>query len=293
MQQKKAIIKLGYSCNNNCIFCHAKPKRKYSDLTFKQIIDKISLLHEIDIDTIIFSGGEPTIRKDIFMVLEYAKKQGFSIGLATNARMLSMPSFLNKLATNDFKYCYTTLLSYDEMLHNKITCSDSFKQTIQGIKNIIKKDIDLLVNIVIIKENLEELDKTVELLKSLKIKKIKLSLAEPIKGQDPSSLLNIEDAAEKVKAILKNSSCSVGWDGFPLCLMKGFETRNINLKTEGVTHISEVNENEFSPVDSGNKSKLSKCNLCSKTDECEGTYSLYLESQAPTLIKPYIDLTVK
>lgn len=275
----KAILKLGYSCNNNCIFCHARSKKKFGNLNFEEVKKKIDIAKNKGVNCLLFSGGEPTIRKDIFKIMEYAKKQSLSTGLVTNGRMLSVPDFIDKLLNYNVKYCSITLHSSNEETYNKIVCTPSFKQTIKGIRNLIKNNIEVLVNVVLIKDNLKNLDKTVSLIKSLGVNKIKLSFVEMVTEKDTVYTPDMLEAAEKVKAILKSNTgnARIGWDGFPLCLMKGYEDKVLNLKTEGIYYISEVWEDDFLPSDEGNKNKINKCNYCKRNHECEGIYSKYLD----------------
>jgi len=289
---RKAILKLGYTCNNNCIFCHARPKRKFKDLSYDQIKKKIDIAKNKKIECLIFSGGEPTIRKDFFKIMSYSKKQDLLIGLVTNVRMLSIPTFLDKLLDYNLEYCYTTLHSSNEEKHNKLSNSDSFRQTIKGIKNLVDKDVDVLVNVVIIRDNIDDLDNIIILLKKMGVKKIKLSFVEPITKEDIEHIPNMKIAADKIKFILKKykNQLEIGWDGFPLCLMKGYENRLIDLKTQEINYISEVWEDGFYKTDQGNKTNINKCNYCKKNSECGGLYKNYLDfdSEIKYAIRPYV-----
>lgn len=230
----------------------------------------------------LFSGGEPTIRKDIFKLIDYSKSQGLSFGLITNARMLSSESFFNRLAGKDIKRIYTTLHSYNKEIHNKISCSNSFEQTVKGIRNAVNRGTWILVNFVITKENLEDIEETVQFLTELKVEYIKLSFVEPVTKQDMEQVPKIEDTAKEVRKVLKRFPNS-GWDGFPLCLMKGFENRIMNMKTNNIKIISDVWEEKFYPADEGNKIKPTICKGCSRKNECEGIYKEYYENKRVVL----------
>jgi len=270
----KAILKLGYLCNNNCVFCHAS--KKQGDLDLKQVKKKID---NLQVKTILFSGGEPTIRKDIFKILDYASSKGMETGLVTNARMLSNKDFVDKLPIS---YCYTTLHSSDPKIHNRISQTDSYDQTVKGIKNIVDKGIYILVNVVLTKHNLHTVKETVEFLKKTGVDMIKLSYMEPM---DDRHIVDMVKAADTIKPLLDKST---GWDGFPLCLMRGYEERLVNLKTQDIRQISETWEDKFFSSDCGNKTKINKCRYCIK--ECEGIYSKYLElyPKIANAIKPYV-----
>lgn len=78
------------SCNLRCIHCHAGggPSER-NELTTdegKRLIDQIA---EIDgFRTLIFTGGEPLVRKDIFTLLRHAQRAGLANILATNGTLI-------------------------------------------------------------------------------------------------------------------------------------------------------------------------------------------------------------
>ena len=39
----KALIKVGYTCNNNCCFCHSADHSAVPDLTTAELLSKIDL----------------------------------------------------------------------------------------------------------------------------------------------------------------------------------------------------------------------------------------------------------
>ncbi len=126
-------------------------------LTFDKInkeIDKI-LKNSNHIE---FNGGEPTLNKNLFKILDYTNsiKKNIEIGLISNARLFSYKNFLEqllKLKLNNFKVI-TTIYGHNTPLHDSITRTPhSFVQQINGIRNLIRKGIKIELRIVINKIN--------------------------------------------------------------------------------------------------------------------------------------------
>ena len=90
----KALLKVGYTCNNSCGFCHASEHRAHGDLTTAQLRRKIARCAAAGYDTVVLSGGEPTIRGDLVALAGYARDHGLDFGLVTNGRMLSYAPLL-------------------------------------------------------------------------------------------------------------------------------------------------------------------------------------------------------
>ncbi|MCD7819715.1 MAG: radical SAM protein, partial [Lachnospiraceae bacterium] len=98
-----ADIKVGYACNNKCIHCvianqkiAAQKKYSYINRTTKECLQIIQDSKDNGYNDIVITGGEPTIRKDFFEILEFAKSLGMSIYLQTNGRMFMNEEFAKK-----------------------------------------------------------------------------------------------------------------------------------------------------------------------------------------------------
>ena len=75
-------------CNLNCKHCRVLEKNKKDpQLTLKEAKELLAQLYYCGITKLNLSGGEPFIRKDIFEVLEYARKFE-DIVITTNCTLL-------------------------------------------------------------------------------------------------------------------------------------------------------------------------------------------------------------
>ena len=163
-------LSFGRECNNACVMCITPSKTpKNPPLSeIKQLIDSLRPQTQIFI-----SGGESTIRKDFFEILDYlGKKQPKAeITLLTNARMFSYKGFLNRVLNETrISKIITELHASAPALHDKITMvPGSFGQTLSGIYNILATGIVLEVRIVIHKMNYTHLPDTSKfIIKNLK-----------------------------------------------------------------------------------------------------------------------------
>jgi radical SAM protein with 4Fe4S-binding SPASM domain len=78
------------ACNLRCIHCHAtsgKPDpQELSTDDGKRLIDQIAEIEGFR--TLIYTGGEPLVRPDIFELLRYSKEAGFANIIATNGTLI-------------------------------------------------------------------------------------------------------------------------------------------------------------------------------------------------------------
>lgn len=68
-------LHLTNKCDNHCVFCSfdsGKPKQ--NELSTAEIFDIIDQAQEMGVEDIHLTGGEPTLRDDLFDILEYAQR---------------------------------------------------------------------------------------------------------------------------------------------------------------------------------------------------------------------------
>src|SRR3990172_1815514 len=79
-------------CNMHCPHCYAAAGTTPDpqDLTFQEGKKLLEELRDLRVPAIIFSGGEPLLRRDLFDLLEYAKSLGHRPQLSSNGVMIDL-----------------------------------------------------------------------------------------------------------------------------------------------------------------------------------------------------------
>lgn len=171
-------VGLGTKCNNCCIMCTnvMPPSKSYKEPTTKQIISQLNKLDK-KINSILLTGGEPTLRKDLSYILGYINKNfpETRIKLITNARLFYYSYFVKKFRRIRDLYIITELYGPNAKLHDYITQSKgSFNQTFKGIKNLLDNNFKIELRVVISKLNYKDIMDIAELYKKnfTKVEKI-------------------------------------------------------------------------------------------------------------------------
>jgi len=79
-------------CNMTCPHCYASAKvlkKSTRELTTQQAEYIINQLYQYGIKILIFSGGEPLLRKDLFYLVELASNLGFQCHISTNGVLIN------------------------------------------------------------------------------------------------------------------------------------------------------------------------------------------------------------
>jgi len=293
-QYRKALIRLGHPCNNRCLFCHSAARNERV-LSTAQAMDKIRDAAGQGAEMIVFSGGEPTIRKDLFLLCEFTQNCGLETGLITNGRMLYYKEFSDRLMALGLKYVLVSLHGRDAETHNMLTGAEGFTQTLVGLRNIAGRAAHLVVNTVVTRFNAAHLGDIARLLQPFAPLHYKISMPEPRGGilENPGQVLAPEQAADSVVRFLSQhdtaAGITVGVDGMTPCLLPGLFHLNDDLFTHGFFLISEPGEDSFFPPDHGERAKSLHCPECSHYQSCPGIYTKYFELFPHTQLNPISD----
>ena len=134
-----------WNCNQKCIHCYAagqklSEKEELSTKEWKKVID---ICQKECIPQLTFTGGEPTIRKDLVELIEYSK--WFITRLNTNGVLLT-ENLCKELYEASLDSVQVTLYSNNPEIHNKLVGADNFEKTITGIKNAINVGLNVSIN---------------------------------------------------------------------------------------------------------------------------------------------------
>lgn len=134
-----------WNCNQKCVHCYAA-NQTYADVKemttdeWKKVID---ICKENCIPQLTFTGGEPTIRKDLVELIDYSR--WFVTRLNTNGVLLNK-TLCKKLYDASLDSVQITLYSYDEEIHNKLVGANNFQKTVKGIQNAVEAGLNVSIN---------------------------------------------------------------------------------------------------------------------------------------------------
>ncbi len=152
-------------CNLKCIHCHTEggisKKDELSNDEAKKFINDLAKIKEFRM--LVFSGGEPLVRDDIFEILQHSKKVGFTNVIATNATLIDART-ARKLKESGVVGAAVSLDSTIPEIHNQIRQDkDAYNLAMRGIKEIKKQGILLQINTTAMEYNFNNLEDLISL----------------------------------------------------------------------------------------------------------------------------------
>ncbi|NIO20596.1 MAG: radical SAM protein [Candidatus Aenigmarchaeota archaeon] len=293
---KRLDLKVGFSCNNNCRFCVQAHKRELGDRTTEELKKEMDKGIKTGCEGIVFTGGEPTIRKDIIELVKYAKDAGYRIiQLQSNGRMFSYKDFVKKLIEAGANEFSPALHGHTSEIHDYLTRSPgAFDQVIQGIKNLRELNQYILMNSVINKVNYKYLPNLARLFVSLKVAQFQLAFIHAI-GNARKNFDSMVPKKSLVKPYIQRA-LDIGIGGgvdlmveaYPFCFMQGYEkycAERFMPSTEIRYPDLFVEDFERDRKKSGKK-KFPQCKKCRYDLICEGPWKEYPEKFGDSEFKP-------
>lgn len=160
-------------CNLKCVHCYARSDRKNyaEELSTDQGKKLIKNLADFGIPVLLFSGGEPLMRKDLFELAEYAKDLGLRTVLSTNGTLITKET-AQKLKETGFSYIGISLDGLEEINDKFREKKGAFKNTIQGMRNCISIGVRTGLRFTLTKNNLKDAYKMFDLIEKEQIPRV-------------------------------------------------------------------------------------------------------------------------
>ncbi len=293
---KRLDIKIGYQCNNHCLFCVQGDKREKCGFREGAEIEKDLIEARKTCYSIVFTGGEPTIHPDFLDLVRLAKKLNFqTIQIQTNGRMFAYKEFCQetiKAGANEFS---PALHGQTAKLHDFLTTVPaSFKQTVQGIKNLRELGQRVITNTVINEFNYRHLPKIAQLLVFLDVDQFQFAFVHIVGSAWKNRNSIVPKKSEIMPFVKKGLDIGIAADkkvmveAIPYCFMRGYE----KYIAERIIPGAMIIENKFRIKDykkyrlTQGKIKGPRCVNCLYFSVCEGPWREYPEIFGWSEFKP-------
>ncbi|MCB9481172.1 MAG: 12,18-didecarboxysiroheme deacetylase [Desulfobacteraceae bacterium] len=174
-KDKKPVVvwNITRRCNLNCIHCYAQAKNEEfkDELTTDQGKALLDDLADFGVPVVLFSGGEPLMRKDLPILAEYAVSKGMRAVISTNGTLITEEK-AKELKKIGLSYVGISLDGMKEVNDKFRGLEGSYEMALKGIENCKKAGIKVGLRFTINKHNAQEIPKIFDLVEEMKIPRI-------------------------------------------------------------------------------------------------------------------------
>ena len=304
LHPKSFFLRIDARCNQDCDFCNILEEGG-SDFTsspkyLKRMLEQIVSLKLTDA-TVNFTGGEPTLRKDLVMLVAYAKHLGIArVVVQTNGLRFAQPKYLDAILRAGLDDALISFHSHDETISDRMTrAPGTWAKTHAGITAAVEAGLPVSLNAVITNDNIDTFGETIDYITKTwpGLEGVILSPLQP-----HGRILNrmekfptydelkapVRLAAEKLMAAgihfylsyCENPLCWLldTFDIEPTQEVRRYIVRRLNANTCGDCHLSTTMDKD--------KVKTAACETCYMQDVCFGLWRKYDEHFGHSELRP-------
>lgn len=160
---KEVIISLTNRCNLRCLMCQI-PEEKTQELSTAQWKKTIKDVSSLGVQTMVFSGGEPLLREDIFELISFTKNHHMNACLTSNGCLINQNTAL-KLTKSGIDVVNISIEG-EKQIHDYLRGEGSFDKATLALEYLKMHKIESTIAATVSRYNFECLKSVLELAKA-------------------------------------------------------------------------------------------------------------------------------
>jgi radical SAM protein with 4Fe4S-binding SPASM domain len=160
------------ACNLKCVHCYndsglGKAGDELSTADAKKVLDD---LVEFGVPSVLFSGGEPLMRLDLFELIGYAVERGLRAVISTNGTLISA-DVAKQIKQYGVSYVGISLDGIGQVNDQFRGVRGAFERAVEGIKNCQDAGVRIGLRLTLTKRNVQDLESLFEFFEEEKIER--------------------------------------------------------------------------------------------------------------------------
>ena len=150
---------LTYACNLQCVHClSSSGRRDPRELTTEECEAVIDELQRMQVFYINIGGGEPTIRKDFWHLVDYAVSHGVGVKFSTNGSGIDA-AVAKQLAESDYVDVQISIDGSDAETNDHVRGEGSFATAVQAMEHLKAAGFEgFKISVVMTRHNIPQVD---------------------------------------------------------------------------------------------------------------------------------------
>ncbi|MCC6682458.1 MAG: radical SAM protein [Phycisphaeraceae bacterium] len=160
------VWNLTRTCNLKCVHCYtdSEAKRYPDELTTEQAKAVLDDLAQFQVPAVLFSGGEPLVRPDIFELAEYARSRKLHVVLSTNGTLID-EAIARRFVELQFAYIGISLDSATPGIHDEFRgMQGAYQRTMRGFRHCVDAGQKVGLRLTLTRHTAQDLDQIFDLI---------------------------------------------------------------------------------------------------------------------------------
>lgn len=160
-------------CNLSCLHCYSRSENKLypQELSTDEAKAFVEDLSNFGVKVLLFSGGEPLLRHDLFEVARFASEHGLRTVLSTNGTLIT-EEIAGKLKAAGFSYIGVSLDGIGETNNRFRGKPGAFDLAVEGIRNCLKAQVRTGLRFTVTSYNFKDVPQIFDFIETEKIPRV-------------------------------------------------------------------------------------------------------------------------
>jgi mycofactocin radical SAM maturase len=150
---------LTYACNLACVHClSSSGRRDPRELSTAECLGIVDELRRMQVFYVNIGGGEPTVRRDFWEIVDYATAHQVGVKFSTNGSRIT-PAVAQRLAASDYVDVQVSIDGATAAVNDRVRGLGSFDTAVRAMERLADSGFhNFKLSVVITRENARQLD---------------------------------------------------------------------------------------------------------------------------------------
>jgi radical SAM protein with 4Fe4S-binding SPASM domain len=159
--QRRPIVvwNITRACNLKCVHCYndSGTDRADDELSTKEAKAVLDDLSQFGVPSVLFSGGEPLMRDDLFELIDYAVEKNLRTVISTNGTLITEDA-ASRMKQHKVSYVGISLDGIGKVNDKFRGVAGAFDKAVRGIKNCQAAGVRIGLRLTLTKRNVQDLE---------------------------------------------------------------------------------------------------------------------------------------
>jgi MoaA/NifB/PqqE/SkfB family radical SAM enzyme len=296
-----ALFRFGEQCNYRCPMCSNTGEASLFFHSTEELLRRAAFLHACGFRRVVVTGGEATIHPGFWTVVEQLAAYGMVWDINTHGRTFSQPPFARRAVERGLERAIVSLHSFDPPTSAAIfgVREEAHYGTVAGIEALLSVGVDVLLNCVLTRLNLSQLQEYVHEGHRRFGGKVAFKFVFPSTlgkgGQWPAiTSIRYSDVQENVRRLQATAArlhVRMYFESFPNCVLDAPEAMNYGRSTFGESHYLDDASGDRVYAMRHIEAELSAfgeaCRNCTALRRCPGVSQAYIKRYGVEELTPF------